>query len=129
MCEFEFWHSSLSWDLSFTKLVSSSSGCEFFQNYNSPVGDAYAAPSIFFGRCICSAQRNFIKTLILFIRTFPAFSSHAYFPKPAQSSPGNFKCDLFAMGHIYRNGTNLQKVIKMWLKTHFNFFQFVATSK
>ena len=36
VCEFEFWHSSLSWDLSFTKLVSSSSGCEFFQNYNMP---------------------------------------------------------------------------------------------
>ena len=31
-------------------------------------GAAYAAPSIFLGRCICSAQRNFIKTLILFLK-------------------------------------------------------------
>ena len=34
----------------------------------SPVGHAYAAPSIFYGRCICSAQQNFIKTLILFLK-------------------------------------------------------------
>ena len=34
----------------------------------SPVRHAYAAPSIFYGRCICSAQQNFIKTLILFFK-------------------------------------------------------------
>ncbi len=35
---------------------------------NSAVGGAYAPPSVFFGRCICTAQTNFIKTLILFLK-------------------------------------------------------------
>ena len=59
---------------SLVDLVSANLNCQIDLLYkmkwslNSPVGGAYAPPSVFFGRCICTAQTNFKKTLILFFK-------------------------------------------------------------
>ena len=57
--------------------------------------------------------------LIISKRIFPTILSHTHLSKPAQASSGGFKCNLFAMGRICRNGTNLQRVTKTYEMFYF----------
>ena len=69
---------------------------------------------VFFTGCWADIIKIFLND-----RTFATISSRAHLPKPAHVGPGGFRCDLFAMGRICRNGTNLQRVTKTYEMFYF----------